>query len=294
MERGRRSRRVSPIGALLAGALALAPGFGASSARAESGEAPKAEAGIQWASSFVTAMEEARAENRVVMVDFYTHWCGWCKVLDRKTYVDPKVVERASRLVNVKINAEADVATASKYEVQAYPTILFLNPDGSVRQALQGFRPPEQFVGILDQVTNVEGEMQSLAYRVLNEPRDPALRRSFADVLAVGGRWTEAVAQLDTLLMIESGGIAAEAALDRAVLLGRAGQTELARTALRDWIKKQERHSRVPEAQFQLARIEEAGGKAKDAKKLYERVSKVAPGSWFAEEARARLKVLSS
>lgn len=55
--------------------------------------------------------DEAVAQNKIkpkkIMVDVYTNWCGWCKVMDRETFTKPEII----RYVNdnyyaVKLNAE--------------------------------------------------------------------------------------------------------------------------------------------------------------------------------------------
>ncbi|WP_339793921.1 MAG: thioredoxin family protein [Imperialibacter sp.] len=64
------------------------------------------EGGIKW-----MTFEEAVAANKVapkkIFIDLYTDWCGWCKVMDKKTFS----VEAISSYVNanyyaVKFNAE--------------------------------------------------------------------------------------------------------------------------------------------------------------------------------------------
>lgn len=245
---------------------------------------------IEWASSYQLAMEQARAEDKLVMVDFYTHWCGWCKVLDKKTYSDAKVAQEADRMVNVKINAESDVATATRYGVQAYPTVLFLNPDGTVRQTMQGFRPPEQFLPLLGQVLDTSGERMQLAHRIDVAPRDPSLRRAFADLLAIDGRWQEARAQLDTLLLVvEQDEARTEAVLDGAIWSYRSGAAAQAREALKDWIDDHRKHPRAIEARYFLGLVHVELGKEKDARKLFRQVQKDGAGSWFALGARHQL-----
>lgn len=34
-----------------------------------------------------------KVQPRRIIVDIYTDWCGWCKVMDRKTYGDPQVAD---------------------------------------------------------------------------------------------------------------------------------------------------------------------------------------------------------
>lgn len=62
--------------------------------------------GIKWVS-----IEEAEKLNKTapkkIMIDLYTDWCSWCKVLDQKTYSDPKVYEYVNtNFYAVKLNAE--------------------------------------------------------------------------------------------------------------------------------------------------------------------------------------------
>src|SRR5690348_13459527 len=45
---------------------------------------------VQWM-SIEEAIEKLKTEKRKVFIDVYTDWCGWCKVMDKKTFSDPKV-----------------------------------------------------------------------------------------------------------------------------------------------------------------------------------------------------------
>lgn len=48
--------------------------------------------GIQWMS-----IEEVQTQMKIkpkkVYIDIYTDWCGWCKVMDKKTFTNAKVIE---------------------------------------------------------------------------------------------------------------------------------------------------------------------------------------------------------
>ena len=45
------------------------------------------------------AYKEAKAQNKLIMVDVYTDWCSWCKELDKTTYTDKKVYYYAKSFV---------------------------------------------------------------------------------------------------------------------------------------------------------------------------------------------------
>jgi thioredoxin-like negative regulator of GroEL len=252
--------------------------------------APAPAAEIHWASNFEAAMQEARAEQKFVMIDFYTTWCYWCKVLDTRTYADDKVAAGAGGLVCVKVNAEAEQKLAATYGVSAYPTVVFLNPDETLRQKIRGFQPPEGFLSILHDVLRTETEQFALSMQTLSSPRDKKLRQSLAQTLAMAGKFREAAAQCDTLLLLNpSDDERSGAELDRWIFLHRAGEGKEAREGLERWVKKARKHPRLLEGQYFLAQAEEREGRRKQARKAYEQILKAGAGSWFAEVARAKI-----
>ena len=95
--------------------------------------------------SFKEALIKARNENKRIIVDVYTDWCVWCKRMDADTYSNEgveKIIENS--FVFVKLDAEGKDKIKYKdkeyteeeltvfFEVSGYPTIVFLEPDGSV------------------------------------------------------------------------------------------------------------------------------------------------------------------
>ena len=100
--------------------------------------------------SYEEAMDKARDKNRPVMIDFYTDWCSWCKTLDNTTYSDATVGKKAERFVSLKIDADDQRPLAARYKVSAFPTILFIDPDGKELHRVVGFRPPVDFLKEMD------------------------------------------------------------------------------------------------------------------------------------------------
>ena len=59
--------------------------------------------------SFQEGLEKAQQENKLILIDFYTDWCGWCKKMDKETYSDAKIISLVeSGFVPVKVNPEED------------------------------------------------------------------------------------------------------------------------------------------------------------------------------------------
>ncbi len=101
---------------------------------------------VRWNSSLPDAMKIAKEVKKPLMVDFFSERCGWCKVLDQKTYTDPAVRACAEKFVAVKVDVGRDPLAAAPYRVTGLPTILFMNSAGEVVHTVIGFRPPAPFL----------------------------------------------------------------------------------------------------------------------------------------------------
>jgi thioredoxin-related protein len=128
---------------------------------------------VKWM-TFEQAVEKSKTEKRKIFIDVYTDWCGWCKVMDSKTFTDPQVATLLNeKFYAVKFNAEqrADVvfngttfkfiesgrggyhqlAAALLNNQLSYPNFVFLNDQFQIIPLIQGYsslpgyRKPEEF-----------------------------------------------------------------------------------------------------------------------------------------------------
>ncbi|MFM2307104.1 MAG: hypothetical protein RLZZ367_1773 [Bacteroidota bacterium] len=98
------------------------------------------------------ARAEAKQKNKYLIVDAYTDWCSWCKVMDRETFPDKEVVEFVSKnFVALKLEMEHNygINVAMKYHVTGFPSFLILTPEGKLVKKLSGYMPPQDFLGAL-------------------------------------------------------------------------------------------------------------------------------------------------
>jgi thiol:disulfide interchange protein len=100
--------------------------------------------------SFGDALDRARTEDRLVMVDVYTDWCGWCKKLDSETFGDLRVAEALKNVISIRVNAEkGGESVAARYGVRGFPTVLFLSASGDVVRKIEGYVDADEMLRIV-------------------------------------------------------------------------------------------------------------------------------------------------
>lgn len=152
---------------------------------------------IRWEKTYGAARKLASKTGKLVMVDFYTDWCGWCKKLDEDTYTDANVVKLASQVVSVKLDAEKEgKEQAKKYGVKAFPTILFLTAKGEVAGKIVGYLPPARFAGELTRIVQGYKDFPRLQRELKGKPADGRLNARMALALCSRGKTDSAVAYL--------------------------------------------------------------------------------------------------
>jgi thiol:disulfide interchange protein len=95
------------------------------------------------------ALEAAQAANKPIFVDAYTTWCGPCKFMAAKVFTDTTVGEYYNEsFINVKYDMEKGDGPdfANKYRVTAYPTLLYLTPEGKVLHRVMGAKQIDGFI----------------------------------------------------------------------------------------------------------------------------------------------------
>ncbi|MBK7475184.1 MAG: thioredoxin family protein [Haliscomenobacter sp.] len=141
------------------------------------------------------ALEKAKAEEKPIFVDAFTTWCGPCKVMAQNVFPDPQVGALFnSNFVCIKIDMEGEegLRFQKTYPVSAYPTLYFIDFDGSVLKKVIGAQRADGFFSIgksvlesidrskgYEEAYNKGGRDPNLIYnyiRSLNRSGKPSLR----------------------------------------------------------------------------------------------------------------------
>lgn len=140
------------------------------------------------------ALRAAQAEQKVVMIDFFTTWCGPCKKLDQVTWKDAGVQAwLAEKTVALKIDAEKESGLAKKYAVRAYPSLVFLASDGKELGRIVGYRDPKQFLKEAPDALAGIKPSERITKELESGEKDPSKRQRLADALVREKRYAEAL-----------------------------------------------------------------------------------------------------
>lgn len=115
---------------------------------------------LNWVYDEPAALQNAKQEDKLVMLDFYATWCGACNELDHKTFSDPAVVDKLENFITVKLDfsAESDKVLTEKYQIRGLPVVIFMNAQGNIFERIEKFVDAEDMLKIIE---NVEAEVKS-------------------------------------------------------------------------------------------------------------------------------------
>ncbi|MEI8233819.1 MAG: thioredoxin family protein [Verrucomicrobiota bacterium] len=124
----------------------------------------------EWLTHYTQALAQAKAQQKAVLIDFTgSDWCGWCMKLDREVFQKEEFKDYASRkLVLLKADFPRRKALppaeqaqneklAAQYQIQGYPTIIVLTPNGAKAGEL-GYQPggPRPFINAVERLTGAK------------------------------------------------------------------------------------------------------------------------------------------
>lgn len=110
----------------------------------------------------------AKKQNKIILVDAYTDWCGWCKKMDRDTYTNSDIIKALNKeFIVIKFNPELEnivyeldgnkitgrelFGQLTQGKSTGFPTTYFIQPNKKQIQIAAGYLAPIDFMKVLNQ-----------------------------------------------------------------------------------------------------------------------------------------------
>jgi YHS domain-containing protein len=105
---------------------------------------------IAWRDDYGLALEEARAANRLLWIQFTGPWCPNCTRMERDSFPHPAVVQHArDSFVPVKLRPDVHEQLALGFNLSGLPATIIVTPNRKILASHQGYLGPEEFDAFL-------------------------------------------------------------------------------------------------------------------------------------------------
>jgi hypothetical protein len=114
------------------------------------------------------------ASKRIVFLDFYSRTSPFTKKLEKITYVDGRVVSALGDMLCFSIDADGKDSKPlrKRFQVQSAPALVFLDPDGTLRDQLSGYVAPDPFLNELARIKANKDTFSDLRARMRKDEDD--------------------------------------------------------------------------------------------------------------------------
>ncbi len=133
---------------------------------------------INWREWGADAFQQAKQEDKPILLSISAVWCHWCHVMDETTYSDPRIIQRINeRLLPIRVDNDQRPDINTRYNMGGWPTTAILTPAGEI---ITGgtYINPDQMLGLLDQVDQYWQQNRAEIGDQLTEPSLPTLNEA--------------------------------------------------------------------------------------------------------------------
>lgn len=163
------------------GAIALASGCAGGPlsllrSAGQAGTAPQAETeGIQWIKYYEAMGIYNQTHQPFTMLYFTRDSCEPCRMFEKRTLSDPRVVKAVEDFIPVMIRGDIEVQMAERFNIQTYPMIIFARLDSGEIDRKAGYRDVDFLLRWIKDVKANRNTMAQVQSELDANPDDPEL-----------------------------------------------------------------------------------------------------------------------
>ena len=269
----------------------LAVGLMVASQDAAAQDTSSAPVAINWLTSYDDAVAQAATADRHIIAEFYTDWCKWCRLLEDSTLTDPQVIALGNRFLFARINAEVDTATAHRFNISGYPTVILLEKAGNEVDRVIGYLPPGEFAKTMEDYLAGVGTLWTLEKDNREKPNRAETAYAIGQKKMARGEFAEARAQLQRVPSVDPGnesGLADNAQFDLALMHRKERSWYKAVEAFRTLLENYPESELAEDAQIYIGWLLTKAGDTREAldsyRKFLKDFSKSSEFDWVKEQ----------
>lgn len=127
-----------------------------------------------------------KTSGKTGLLYFTADWCGPCKLMQKETFIDDKVrtfVESNFLPFWIDNHNNNGPALNKQYNINAFPTMVFIDNSGKVIDKIIGYLPPDKYMEVLKKSVRKEDTIESLRAGYKANPEDKEAAWKYANKL---------------------------------------------------------------------------------------------------------------
>ena len=118
-----------------------------------------ADGSVPWKAWSDSVFDQAKAQNKLVLVDLSAEWCAYCKKMDATTWKDSAVLDAIQKdYIPVQIVDEKNPQLAERYRQYGRPAVIIMDAQGKELIRKRGYMKPQWMEWMLQAVVQEHEE----------------------------------------------------------------------------------------------------------------------------------------
>ncbi|OGW37294.1 MAG: hypothetical protein A2X58_08150 [Nitrospirae bacterium GWC2_56_14] len=141
---------------------------------------------IHWRAWGPEALDEAKKQDRLVLLSLSAVWCHWCHVMDETTYSNEEIIAFINdHFLPIRVDSDMRPDIDALYNQGGWPSTVIMTPQGEV---LTGgtYIPPDDLLGRMKQITDIFQHDRGTITGWLEETRVALAKRDLSEGESAG------------------------------------------------------------------------------------------------------------